>query len=52
VIDAWMRVGLVGLDLHLVEIESRIGVASLETYLTYAEPLAGHDPHQHRVRLS
>jgi gas vesicle structural protein len=41
VIDAWMRVGLVGLDLHLVEIESRIGVASIETYLKYAEPLAG-----------
>jgi gas vesicle structural protein len=41
VIDAWMRVGLVGIDLHLVEIESRIVVASIETYLTYAPALTG-----------
>jgi gas vesicle structural protein len=36
VIDAWMRVGLIGLDLHLVEIESRKVVASIDTYLKYA----------------
>jgi gas vesicle structural protein len=36
VIDAWMRVGLIGLDLHLVEIESRMVVASIDTYLKYA----------------
>jgi hypothetical protein len=41
VIDAWMRYGLVGLDLHLVEVESRIVVASIETYLTHAHVLAG-----------
>lgn len=39
VIDAWMRVGLVGI--HLVDIESRIVVASIETYLTYAPALGG-----------
>jgi hypothetical protein len=41
VIDAWMRVGLVDVNLHLVEIESRIVVASIETYLTYAPALTG-----------
>jgi gas vesicle structural protein len=41
VIDAWMRVGLVGIDLHLVEIESRMVVASIDTYLTYAPALTG-----------
>jgi gas vesicle structural protein len=39
VIDAWMRYGLVGLDLHLVEVESRIVVASIDTYLTQAPAL-------------
>jgi Gas vesicle protein len=41
VIDAWMRYGLVGLDLHLVEVESRIVVASIDTYLTQAHALPG-----------
>jgi hypothetical protein len=41
VIDAWMRVGLVGIDLHLVEIESRMVVASIDTYLKYGHPLTG-----------
>ena len=35
VIDAWMRVGLVGIDFHLVGIESRMVVASIDTYLKY-----------------
>ncbi len=39
VIDAWMRLSLAGLD--LVEIESRIVVASINTYLTDARALAG-----------
>jgi gas vesicle structural protein len=39
VIDAWMRVGLVGLDLRLVEIESRMVVVSIDTYLKYPHPL-------------
>jgi hypothetical protein len=35
VIDAWVRVSLVGID--LVTIEARIVVASIETYLKYSE---------------
>ena len=37
VIDAWVRVSLVGLD--LLTIETRVVVASIETYLNYAQPL-------------
>lgn len=35
VIDAWVRVSLVGID--LVTVEARIVVASIDTYLKYAE---------------
>src|SRR6266513_3814762 len=35
VIDAWVRVSLVGIA--LVTVEARIVVASIETYLTYSE---------------
>jgi len=35
VIDAWVRVSLVGID--LLTVEARIVVASIETYLKYAE---------------
>lgn len=35
VIDAWVRVSLVGIE--LLAIEARIVVASVETYLRYAE---------------
>lgn len=38
VIDAWLRVSLVGIE--LVTIEARVVVASLETYLDYAPVLA------------
>jgi hypothetical protein len=38
VIDAWVRVSLVGID--LLTIETRVVVASIETYLQYAQPLA------------
>ena len=38
VIDAWVRVSLVGID--LVTVEARIVLASLETYLTHAGTLA------------
>ena len=42
VIDAWIRFQLVGLD--LITIDARIVVASIETYLNYAESLrfGGH----------
>lgn len=35
VIDAWVRISLVGID--LVTIEARVVVASIDTYLKYAE---------------
>ena len=35
VIDAWARVSLVGIE--LVSIEARVVIASVETYLKYAE---------------
>ncbi len=37
VIDAWLRVSLVGIE--LVAIEARVVVASVETYLKYAEAI-------------
>ncbi len=38
VIDAWVRVALVGID--LITIKARVVVASIETYLRYSEELA------------
>jgi gas vesicle structural protein len=35
VIDAWVRVSVVGID--LITIEARVTVASIETYLKYAD---------------
>jgi gas vesicle structural protein len=35
VIDAWVRVSLVGID--LITVEARIVVASIDTYLKYSE---------------
>jgi hypothetical protein len=35
VIDAWVRVSLVGIE--LLAIEARVVIASVETYLKYAE---------------
>ena len=35
VIDAWVRISLVGID--LITVEARIVVASIDTYLRYAE---------------
>jgi hypothetical protein len=37
VIDAWVRVSLVGID--LVTVEARVVVASIDTYLRYADAL-------------
>jgi gas vesicle structural protein len=37
VIDAWVRVSLVGID--LITVEARVVVASIETYLRYADAL-------------
>ena len=35
VIDAWVRISLVGID--LITVEARIVIASIDTYLRYAE---------------
>lgn len=35
VIDAWVRISLVGID--LITVEARVIVASIDTYLKYAE---------------
>src|SRR5215468_492871 len=37
VIDAWLRVSLVGID--LVTVEARIVVASIDTYLKYSDAI-------------
>ena len=37
VIDAWVRVSIVGID--LITVEARVVVASIETYLKHAESL-------------
>jgi hypothetical protein len=37
VIDAWVKVSLVGIE--LLSIEARVVIASVETYLRYAEAI-------------
>ena len=39
VIDAWVRVSLLGID--LVTVEARVVVASIETYEKHLEPING-----------
>jgi gas vesicle structural protein len=46
VIDAYVRVSLVGID--LVTVEARVVVASIETYLKYSEAVGISGPHRHR----
>jgi hypothetical protein len=38
VIDAWVRVSVVGID--LITVEARVVVASIETYLRYSEAVS------------
>ena len=42
VIDAWVRVSVVGID--LVTIEARVVVASIQTYLQYGDVVAALTP--------
>jgi len=42
VIDAWVRVSLVGID--LITVEARVVVASIDTYLKYAEAVGASRP--------
>ncbi len=45
VIDAWVRVSLVGID--LITVEARIVVASIDTYLKYSEAVGQVGPGEH-----
>lgn len=49
VIDAWVRISLVGID--LISVEARIVVASIDTYLKYAEAI-GITPMVSRAAVS
>lgn len=42
VVDAWVRISLVGID--LITVEARIVVASIDTYLRYAEAVGLTSP--------
>jgi hypothetical protein len=42
VIDAWVRVSLVGID--LITVEARVVVASIDTYLKYSEAVGAVPP--------
>jgi hypothetical protein len=42
VIDAWVRVSLVGID--LITVEARVVVASIDTYLKYSEAVSLSSP--------
>lgn len=42
VIDAWLSISLAGLE--LMTVQARVVVASVETYLTYAEAIAQTPP--------
>lgn len=46
VIDLWLRVSLVGIE--LLAIDGRIVIASVETFLVYAEAIGLVPKHHHR----
>jgi cell division protein FtsB len=50
VIDAWVRVSLVGID--LITVEARVVVASIETYLKYSEAVGQIAPASRPAELS
>src|SRR6266480_3798599 len=50
VIDAWIRVSLVGID--LLTVEARIVVASIDTYLKYSEAVSQVAPVSRPQELS
>jgi len=49
VVDAWVRISLVGID--LITVEARIVVASIDTYLKYAEAIGMTSSTMSRVGL-
>lgn len=52
VIDLWVRVSLVGIE--LLAIDARVVIASVETFLIYAEAigLVPHHGHHHREAVA
>ena len=50
VIDAWVRVSLVGID--LITVEARVVVASIDTYLKYSEAVGQVAPVSRPVELT
>jgi hypothetical protein len=50
VIDAWVRVSLVGID--LITVEARVVVASIDTYLKYSEAVGQVAPVSRPQELS
>lgn len=50
VIDAWVRVSLVGID--LITVEARVVVASIDTYLKYSEAVSQVAPMSRPVELA
>ena len=50
VIDAWVRVSLVGID--LITVEARVVVASINTYLRYAEAVGLTNPVSRHAALN
>ena len=49
IIDAWVRVSLVGID--LITVEARVVVASIDTYLRYADALGLTPPARSSIGL-
>src|SRR5512134_2843988 len=49
VIDAWVRVSLVGID--LITVEARVVVASIDTYIKYSEAVGSVAPASRPVEL-
>ena len=49
IIDAWVRVSLVGID--LITVEARVVVASIDTYLRYADALGLTPQRQQQASL-
>ncbi len=50
VIDAWVRVSLVGID--LITVEARVVVASIDTYLKYSEAVGQVAPASRPAELT
>ena len=50
VIDAWVRVSVAGID--LLTVEARVVVASIQTYVAWANAVAHHEPSARPARMA